>query len=796
MLGAHGPQYDVVLVGGGHAHVEVLRQAALRRPAHVRLTLVAREAMTPYSGMLPGLIAGQFHVEDCFVDLWRLCRAAGARMIHDEVRGIDLAGSTIHCGQRGALAYDKLSLDIGSTPDLAGVAGAADHALPVKPVPAFRRRWAALERTLGPDRTRTIVVVGGGAGGVELCLSLQHRVRGLAKTARLRQGGDDAVEDDSWARFVVVSGTDRILPGHRPGVRRAFERELARRGVELRLGQPVVSVEPAAVVLADGTRIDADATIWTTSASAPAWLRDTGLGLDERGFVMVNQYLQSRTHAEVFAAGDIAAFGPKKLAKSGVHAVRQGVTLAANLLATPDRPLRAHAPQSNVLALVSTGYRDAVVSHRWLPAARGLLVWLWKERIDRRWMRMYQNLRPNGRMAEPEIQTGMLQLPADDHREPLSMLTPAARAAQARPMKMATAAPVAMAPMRCAGCGSKIGGEALSRALAAISVPVRADVPIGLAEREDASAILVPAGQALVQSVDHLRALLDDPWRFARIATIHALSDLHASGARPHSALLTAIVGHGASALQERDLADLLRGVTEELDRAGAVLLGGHTIEGAEPGIGLTVNGLAVPETLLRKGGLQPGDALILTKPLGSGVLFATDMMGEACGPWIEAALESMLTSNGPASRLARAAGVRACTDVTGFGLGGHMLEMLRASGLDAELSLLALPAMEGALKCLSLGYASTLAPANHKAIRGSIDLRTRLALSDRHDLLFDPQTAGGLLIGIAAAQAPALLQRLRGEGEAPRAAIVGRVLARAGDRSRLTLVDGAETGR
>jgi selenide,water dikinase len=725
-----------VLVGGGHAHVEVLRQAAMTRPADVRITLIARELETPYSGMLPGLLAGHYAHRDAHIDLRPLCHAAGARLYHAEAIGLDLAGQSVLCDRRPPVPFERLSLDIGSRPEMSGVPGAARHALPVKPVDAFRRNWADIEARLeASGRPLRIVVVGAGAGGVELCLALQHR---LDKAGLGRK-----------ASFALVTKSPEILPTHPPAVRRAFAGVLAGRGVPVTTGRGVNEVRNDAVVLDDGASIPSDVTLWLVEAGAPSWLRDTGLALDERGFMKVNAYLQSMSHADVFGAGDVIAFGPRPLAKAGVFAVREGPVLARNLLGPPDASLQTYEPQRRFLTLISTGNKHAIGARGSLWV-RGDWVWRWKDHIDRRWMRMYQSLRP-GAMA------------------------------MGRPSPAMSGA-AAMDAMRCAGCGAKIGGDILRRALDGLAIPPREGVLLGVREAEDASAIVVPPGQALVQSVDFFRALIDDPWLFGRIAALHCLSDLFATGAAPHSALMTAVLPHASPRLQESDLAALLRGVVEELKRAGATLIGGHTGEGAELSLGLTVNGLAPADRLLRKGALRAGDALILTKALGTGVLFAADMRGEAYSPWIGTAIESMLRSNGPPAEAARAAGVVACTDITGFGLVGHLLEMLGASQLDAELVPDAVPSLPGAAALVARGFESTMTPANRQAA-------ARVVAGSSDGLLYDPQTSGGLLMGIAAGKAGALLGALHRQG-APAAAIIGRVAPRAGAAPRIKLVE------
>ena len=308
-------------------------------------------------------------------------------------------------------------------------------------------------------------------------------------------------------------------------------------------------------------------------------------------------------------------------------------------------------------------------------------------------------------------------------------------------------------------------------------------VAVGLAQPDDAAVIEVPPGQVLVQSVDHFRAIVDDPYLFGRIAAVHCLGDLHAMGARPVAALATATLGYATPEKQGAELEQLLAGATEALGADGAVLAGGHTAEGPETAFGLTVNGLAEPDALLTKGGLAAGDALVLGKALGTGVVFAADMQARAGAACVEAALASMCRSNAGTARILAAHGARACTDVTGFGLAGHLLEMLDASGVDAALDAGAIPALPGALALLEAGHRSTLHPANEKAglrVEGEGDPLRRA-------LLFDPQTAGGLLAGVPYAQAEACVEALRADGESA-AAIIGVVEPRAGATSVLRL--------
>jgi len=245
-------------------------------------------------------------------------------------------------------------------------------------------------------------------------------------------------------------------------------------------------------------------------------------------------------------------------------------------------------------------------------------------------------------------------------------------------------------------------------------------------------------------------------------------------GAEAQSALAIATVPYGLEAKVETSIRDMMAGALDILNEAGATLIGGHTSEGPELALGFSVNGLADREAILRKGGMGVGDVLILTKPLGTGTLFAADMQQKAKGRWIEGAMESMVQSNRQAAQCLFKHGASACTDITGFGLLGHMVEMTKASGVDVEIDLDSLPILDGAQETVRLGILSSLQPANVRLRRAVRNLNGAQE-HERYPLIFDPQTSGGLLGSVPAERAQSCLQALRELGYG-KAAIVGRV--------------------
>jgi selenide,water dikinase len=722
---------DLVLVGGGHAHVHVLKRFGMRPAPGVRLTLITRDIETPYSGMLPGYVAGLYSFAECHIDLLRLARFAGARLIHDEAIGLDRARRQALCRGHPPIRYDLVSLDIGSTPRLGDVPGAAERTVSVKPIDRFGERWEALlERARNLPSLR-LALVGGGAGGVELALSAQHR---LAQMLNSRPE-------------VTLVTREGLLPSHNKRVRQQFARILGERGIRVVANNPIVRVEPGRLIAADGAEIGFDEALWVTEAAGAPWLAETGLPLDQRGFVIIDETYQTPTDAAVFAAGDIATMPAHPREKAGVYAVRAGPPLADNLRRALDgrKPRRA-VPQRQALALIGTGDAHAVAS-RGPFAAYGRNLWRLKDWIDRRWMRRYTELPAMGTDEEQDA-------------------------------------------MRCGGCAAKVPANVLARVMARLDKLESDTVAIGLGSPDDAALLSFPGAPPLLQTVDFFRAMVDDPYLFGRIAATHALGDIYAMGGLPETALAIATVPAARPPIVEHDLFHMMKGGSEALTAAGAVLIGGHSAEGAELGLGFAVTGRTRPGRLLRKGGLRSGDRLLLTKPLGTGVILAAEMRRLAPARVVSAAIEAMLQPAAAASACLAAHGATACTDVTGFGLLGHLLEMLTASGADARLDPEKIPALGGAMSLLREGLTSSLHAGNSAALAAL----TGEAANDPAlaALLIDPQTAGGLLAGVPAERAADCLAELRRLGY--RAAEIGVVAPPNSDKPRVLLEPGCVT--
>jgi len=703
------PLRDIVLLGGGHAHVQVLKAFGMAGEPGLRLTVVAREAHSPYSGMLPGLVAGHYAWNDIHIDLARLAAFAGARFIAAEATGLDTENQRVTFDHRPPLRYDVLSVNTGGVP---GARIASDFVTPVKPIGRFLPAW---QRLRAEERIRRLAVVGGGAGGVELALAIRRAQPRIHCT--------------------LIESGPRILAGFAAGLRRRAMEGLRRRGVDVMAGAEVSSAEAGEVSLADGRVVAADHVLWVTGVEAPKWPAAAGIATDDLGFIVVNRALQSTSHGQIFAAGDVASMVGAPRPKSGVYAVRQGPILAANLrrFAIGER-LRLFRPQRSALAIIGLGDGRALGCRgRWHVGGRW--VWRWKQRLDRRFM---------GRFSD---------LPA--MAAELPMLPPALR-------------PEAPPAMRCGGCGAKIGADILQRVLGRLDIGNSATTLRGIGD--DAAVIQLAAGRLAV-SCDGFRAMIDDGYRFGRVSAHHALNDIFAMGARPSFALALATVPSMAPAMMEEDLFQMMAGALAVFRAHGVDLVGGHSAEAAELGIAFTVSGLLQGEPFA-KDGLSPGEKLVLTKPIGTGALLAGAMRGSTRADDLLAAIDTMDTSNAQAAAVLRRYGVRACTDVTGFGLAGHLAEMTRASAVGAEVFLGRIPSLSGAPELIAANVVSSLQANNEQAL-DDYELRGSAPSSPQVRLLADPQTAGGLLAGVADERAEECLRALRQHGY-PFAEIVG----------------------
>ena len=363
----------LVLLGGGHAHIEVLRELALQPARELYVTVVTPRPWLVYTGMLPGHIAGHYGFNECAIDLALLARHARADLVQSTASLVSPGANEVICSDGTVLGYDVLSLNVGSRPLIGAARGVEAHAFSVRPLERVIEGWNAVYARTAQEQVDSITVVGGGAGGIELALAMNYRLH--------------ATLDPPHPKVRLLSET--FGAGLAASARRRLELRMRRAGVDFHVGSAVAEVGHGFVRLASGIEFATEATFWVTGAAAHDWIRDSGLAVDGAGYLLTNEFMQSVSHGNIFGAGDCAAVEGQPRPKAGVFAVHAAPALSANLMAAlGGAPMRAHVPQHIFLSLISTGEPRAVAvwnGFSW----QGRWVWRWKDRIDRRFMARY-----------------------------------------------------------------------------------------------------------------------------------------------------------------------------------------------------------------------------------------------------------------------------------------------------------------------------------------------------------------------------------------------------------------------
>ena len=686
--------------------------------------------------MLPAYVAGTYGWRDIHIDLGPLSQFADARLLHDEVVGLDLVNRQVLLANRPPARFDLLSINSGAVPDVAPLLADATAApLPVKPIGQFVPQWQALLEHWQPGQS--LLLLGLGVGALELAFAIRTHF-----SKKVTQEYNSALQQDVTAQLTVVG--DQLLPGMPESAQRRMRALLTGANIRLVEAERVVAVSAGLARCESGLELSAHQVLDVTGVKAAPWVRDSGLLVDAAGFIRVDEHLRSLSHPNVYAAGDVASLEGQPRPKSGVYAVRAGPILANNLAQhwSAIAPQRFRA-QRSALALIGTGGERAMAvrGNTSFGGGRGSR-WLWqlKQVIDQRFMTKFTQL--------PKMELNVAVLPQGLQAESLD-------------------------PMRCGGCGAKLAADPLRRVLARLPSQAAPQVKLGIG---DDAALLAASVFDQLLTVDGFSQFINDPYRFGRIAAHHCLNDIIAMGGVPTSALALATVPPMAEALMEDELWQLLLGAVEVLNEAGALLVGGHSAEGSQLSLGLTING-EMRDAPLTKAGMQPGMQLILTKPLGTGVLLASSMRGLLPSDQLGAVLDVMDSSNAPAVEVMRRHQVAALTDVTGFGLLGHLGEMVRASGVGVQLNVSKVPIFQGALAQLQAGVHSSLQKSNEAVLWDfAVNLDDLDASARAHAaVLVDPQTSGGLLAAVPAECAAACIADLMAAGYTA-STIVGEV--------------------
>ena len=459
-----------------------------------------------------------------------------------------------------------------------------------------------------------------------------------------------------------------------------------------------------------GAKLPCDHVLWVTGVEAPAWIRESGFDVDAGGFLKVDKKLRSTSHRNVFAGGDMVCLVGQERPKSGVFAVREGPILARNSRAfLKGKSLRTYNAQRQALAILRLPDNDALASKGWL-CLRSKIISRWKHRIDVKFMRRFKKLRT------------MFFLPT------LTSIVPQKSEID---------------ELRCGGCASKLGARLLERVLNRLKANDLLGTINGL---DDDAAVVELGSNKIATSCDHFKPMISDPFRFGRVAASHALNDLYAMGSVPKIALAQVNIPLMAESLMEDDFYQMLAGAVSVFRTDNVTLVGGHSAEGSEPSLGFAVTGTHTDPPWFRSS-MLPGQDLILTKPLGTGILLAGLMYMQTRAADLVKCIESMELSNKLAAAVFRKFNASTVTDISGFGLVGHCAELVQRSEVSIELCASNADVLPGTRNVLSQGINSTLHDANFQALD---TFEIAADVEDQHlATLVDPQTSGGLLAAV-----------------------------------------------
>ncbi len=690
----------LLLVGAGNAHLQLVRMWAMKPVSGVRVVLVNESLSAPYSALVPACIAGERGLKDISVDLVQLCAKAKVGLIHASVSSLDLSSHTMELVGRPPMGFDLISLNVGSRPKVPLEAGIERYGIITKPLSGLVSRIEQIRNSL-TQRPRPFrwVVIGGGAGGCEIACAIRKAFTGFPEKISLE----------------ILQSSSVLLPGHSVAVSKAFAKTLSEQGISVSLSTWVLRAD-ATHLYTHTNEIPYDAFIWAVQSEPWPWMAEAAAEKDDRGFLKAKATLEILGYENGFAVGDsISLEGFPDLPKAGVFAVREGPVLYRNIVsALTGRKLESYRPQKRALALLNTCDGEAIMSYG-KAALKAKWISQWKKTIDEKWLDKFRSL--------PAMTTA-------NHEQ-----------------------------MPCGGCAAKIPSSVLHDALSRLKIGSHPDVLVGVKDAEDVAVMRVPQGKLIAQTTDFFRSFLEDPFLMGQVAAANATSDLYAKNAKPFSALALVTVPFASNSLQQELLFQILSGAVEFFQANAIHLIGGHSAQGPELSVGFTITGFLEQGQMFRKANLKPKDVLLLTKPLGSGALLAAQMQGRCEAQWLQALLKSMTQSNAIAASQFAAANVTAATDVTGFGLAGHLLEMLSQSKMSARLWIENLPMFEGYQEVTNLGIQSTLYAHNAK-FQNQIKLETSEA-----PVLFDPQTSGGLLCGVGEDRVDALVHKLSEQG-------------------------------
>jgi len=684
---------DLVLIGGGHSHLSVLMKLSKRPINGNRITLITNEIDTPYSGMIPGYIEGIYSWRDSHIDLYRLCLKLNVRFIHAEVERVSAYEKEIYFKDRPKIKFDVLSINTGIQSNNREIKGAAKYCLPVKPISKLANNF--LNKI---TNFKSIAFIGGGAGSVELALAIKKRFLNINQDIKI----------------TIITGKRGLLSTFPQKTKLTSLKTLEKFKIDIIEYKRVLEVKPKQIILSDKSMLKIDKAILSTNSMTPKWLAKSDILLTKDNYILVNKSFQTN-YKYVFASGDVIDFNNQNLKKAGVFAVRSGKPLAINIKQfILGKKLVEYKFNKNYLALIGTSKRSAIATKYNLTFNSRFFFYL-KKYIDQNFIKKFSDFKIRKKFTLEALKTDVLNIFVK-HKEKITDKNDI---------------------MQCKGCAAKVPLNALKQALPKDIVSTSED------------AVSVPGQPELYQTVDMISSIITDPFLLGKIAANHSISDMVSVNSKITSAMMILQLPLSKTEINSRDLEQVLLGANEIFKTIDCPLIGGHTMIGKDkdPIIGFSILGQKQKKIKIMKNRrkIKTKDLLILTEKIGSGLIFAGINNYLIDSYFQTDVIKQMIKGNLNFGKISNHLNILSMTDITGFGLANHLLNLIKRDNSKTGLTIYPnkIPLFEGVNECLNKDIKSSLFKSNYDIAQKDIIYKRDKSKLD--NILYDPQTVGGI---------------------------------------------------
>lgn len=684
---------DLVLIGGGHSHLSVLMKLSKKPINGNRITLITNEIDTPYSGMIPGYIEGIYSWRDSHIDLYRLCLKLNVRFIHAEVERVSAYEKEIYFKDRPKIKFDVLSINTGIQSNNREIKGAAKYCLPVKPISKLTNNF--LNKI---TNFKSIAFIGGGAGSVELALAIKKRFLNINQDIKI----------------TIITGKRGLLSTFPQKTKLTSLKTLEKFKIDIIEYKRVLEVKPKQIILSDKSMLKIDKAILSTNSMTPKWLAKSDILLTKDNYILVNKSFQTN-YKYVFASGDVIDFNNQNLKKAGVFAVRSGKPLAINIRKfILGKKLVEYKFNKNYLALIGTSKRSAIATKYNLTFNSRFFFYL-KKYIDQNFIKKFSDFRIRKKFTLDALKTDVLNIFVK-HKEKITDENDI---------------------MQCKGCAAKVPLNALKQALPKDIVSTSED------------AVSVPGHPELYQTVDMISSIITDPFLLGKIAANHSISDMVSVNSKITSAMMILQLPLSKTEINSRDLEQVLLGANEIFKTIDCPLIGGHTMIGKDkdPIIGFSILGQKQKKIKIVKNRrkIKTKDLLILTEKIGSGLIFA-GINNYLIDSYFQIdVIKQMIKGNLNFGKISNQLNILSMTDITGFGLANHLLNLIKRDNSKTGLTIYPnkIPLFQGVNECLNKDIKSSLFKSNYDIAQKDIIYKRDKSKLD--NILYDPQTVGGI---------------------------------------------------